>query len=584
MSLSRFFAALLRRFPGRILAATGLLTFASVLEMAGLAAVIPILSRFVDGAGLMDGSLGQAMSVLGIDSLSLEALLLLLVAVIVVRSVLQFGAGTLVGKVAVSIERQFRHDLMEHYLRADWIFHIEQAAGRITSLISRETWRARSAVINAGTYYSLVLMAGAFLVAGLLVSWQALAVSLLIGSLLIVATIQVNRLSRQGGIKLIGANSRFSGTVIESLGLAKYIKGSAIEDQTLAKFDRAVDDVAGLAFRQIVYREFVRNYPDVIGVSIIGILVYLTYTFSGSVGGNLLFFLLLALRASSKIASMQSARRMAMQNIPSYEACMALLDEAHSRRESPDGQRFERLRKGVELRDVGFAYPRSPSTVVSGVNLAVDKTSMVALVGRSGAGKTTIVDIVLGLLRPDTGAVLVDGIDLRSYDIGSWRRKVGFVPQEPVLFNAAIVDNILIARPDASLDQVRRAAAMAHATEFIDALPQGYDTVVGDRGIKLSGGQKQRIALARALLRDPEVLVLDEATSSLDTESERSIQQAILSLKGRMTVIVIAHRLSTVEKADRIFVIKDGRVSESGDFEELTAKGGEFARLHALSA
>ena len=180
--------------------------------------------------------------------------------------------------------------------------------------------------------------------------------------------------------------------------------------------------------------------------------------------------------------------------------------------------------------------------------------------------------------------MLVDGVDLRSYDVGSWRRKVGFVPQEPVLFNAAIVDNILIARPDASLDQVRRAAEMAHATEFIDALPQGYDTVVGERGIKLSGGQKQRIALARALLRDPEVLILDEATSSLDTESERSIQQAILSLKGRMTVIVIAHRLSTVEKADRIFVIKDGRVSEEGTFEELTARGGEFARLHALSA
>ena len=581
MTLGSFFVAILRKSPGAILAATALLTFASLLEMIGLGAVIPILSRFFESTELLGGVVGRVMTALGMAQVSLKVLLVVLVAMIVARSALLFAAGTLVGRIAVAMERQTRRDLMSRYLRADWRFHLEQKAGWVTNLITREARRARMAAVQAGKHYSHMLIAGVFLLAGLLVSWQAFTVSLVIGGLLIIAAIRVNRLSRQVGIELVDANSRLSGTVIESANLAKYIKGSAAEGPILTQFDDAISDVARLTLRQIVYQEFVRHYPDVVGVSVIAALVYLIYLMFGSFGGDYIFFLLLTQRAASRIAAMQTARRMAIQYIPSYEACVAMLDGADQLREPRGGRRFEGFREGIELRDVEFGFSES-GPIIQGVNLAIAKSSIVALVGRSGAGKTTLVDLILGLHRPTEGVVLVDGLDLRSYDIDSWRERIGFVPQDPMLFNGSIADNIRLTRPSASLRDVEAAARAAHVTEFIDTLPEGYDTPVGDLGAKLSGGQKQRVALARALIREPEILILDEATSALDAQSEKSIQDAIFSLRGRITVIVIAHRLTTVERADRIFVIEDGRVAESGTFQELKKRGGEFAKLHGL--
>ncbi len=581
MTLGGFFVAILRKSPGAILAATAFLTFASLLEVIGLAAVIPILSRFFESAGLLGGVVGRVMTALGLAQVSLEVLLVVLVALIVARSALLFAAGALVGRIAVTMERRYRRELMSRYLQADWTFHLDQKAGWVTNLITREARRARMAAIQAGNHYSHMLIAGVFLLAGLLVSWQALTVSLVIGGLLIIAAIRVNRLSRQAGIKLVDANSRLTGTVIEGANLLKYIKGSAAEGQILTQFDHVISEVADLTFRQIIYQEFIQNYPDIIEVTVISILIYLIYIFFGNFSGDYIFFLLLAKRAYSRIAAMQSARRRAIQNIPSYEACVAMLDGADRRQEPRGGRRFEGLRERIELRHVEFSFLQS-GPIIQGVNLEIAKSSMVALVGRSGAGKTTLVDLILGLHRPTEGAVLVDDVDLWSYDIGSWRKRIGFVPQDPILFNGSISDNIRLPRPSASLQDVQAAARAAHATEFIDALPEGFDTLVGDLGAKLSGGQKQRIALARALIRDPEILILDEATSALDARSEQRIQDAILSLRGRITVIVIAHRLTTVERADRIFVIKDGRVAESGTFQELKNRGGEFAKLHAL--
>ncbi|HVG80968.1 MAG TPA: ATP-binding cassette domain-containing protein, partial [Methylomirabilota bacterium] len=240
-------------------------------------------------------------------------------------------------------------------------------------------------------------------------------------------------------------------------------------------------------------------------------------------------------------------------------------------------------RGAVELADLSFRYPSRPDRpALHGVSFRIAPGERVALVGPSGAGKTTVLQLLLRFYDPDAGRILFDGVDLRRVEPQQLRLRIGLVAQEPIIFAADVSENIRYGRPEAHDAEVRAAAEAAHATEFIDKLPQGFATQLGERGVRLSGGQRQRIAIARAILRDPALLLLDEATSALDAESERLVQAALDRLMAGRTTLVIAHRLATVLKADRILVMDQGRIVESGRHEELVRAGGLYARLAAL--
>ena len=234
--------------------------------------------------------------------------------------------------------------------------------------------------------------------------------------------------------------------------------------------------------------------------------------------------------------------------------------------------------KAIEIKEFSFSYDDS-ITILNHVNVNIPKGKMIAIVGESGAGKTTLIDAIVGFNKPTSGKIKIDGIPLKDFDINSYTKKIGYVPQESLLFNMSIKDNLLWARDDATDEDISKICKLANAAEFIEKFPEKYNTVVGDRGIRLSGGQLQRIALARAMIRKPDLLILDEATSALDTQSERIIQKAIEKIANETTLIVIAHRLSTIAAADYVYLLENGCIKEKGSYNDIIMQRGLFYNM-----
>ena len=243
---------------------------------------------------------------------------------------------------------------------------------------------------------------------------------------------------------------------------------------------------------------------------------------------------------------------------------------------------FERLEDKIEFKNIGFGYKKDEQPLFDDVSFAINKGEITAILGRSGSGKTTLINLFLRFYDLDSGVIEIDGVDLRKLDRASWRQAIGYVSQEPFVFHATVADNISFGG-DYTVDEVIEAAKRADAHDFINQLPEQYDTIVGDKGMKLSGGEKQRIAIARALIRKPQILVFDEATSALDSETDRNIQETIRKISESRTVIIIAHRFSTLKIANTILAFKDGKLCETGSHADLLESGEHYAKLYELS-
>jgi subfamily B ATP-binding cassette protein MsbA len=298
--------------------------------------------------------------------------------------------------------------------------------------------------------------------------------------------------------------------------------------------------------------------------------------------GAFFSFLTAMFMAYTPIRRLSSANNTVQQALSASERVFSVLDLENERAEDLGQKELSGIRRSLEFQSVTFRYEGHEAAVLTDIELSIGAGEVVAVVGSSGSGKTTLVSLVPRFYEPTKGALLIDGRDIRDYTLQSLRRHIGIVSQDTVLFDETVGYNIGYGRPEASDLDIIEAAKAAYAHEFIERLSEGYQTLIGENGVKLSGGERQRLAIARAILRDPPILILDEATSALDSESERIVQLALSNLMKNRTTLVIAHRLSTIQKADRIVVMERGRIVEVGSHDNLLQRGGVYKRLHAI--
>lgn len=475
-----------------------------------------------------------------------------------------------------------RRRLYRAIANTDWLTFSRSRASDFTHALTTEMDRIGAVTVFSISLINSAMMALIYVAVALRLSGSMTVLVFVSGAVLLLALRKKTREAQVTGKHISLATNGMYAAAIEHLDSMKTTKSYRAEDRGAQLFSGLAGQVARMNLNSI------RNQAEtrfLFGVGSVAILCTILYTSSAVLDistAGLILLLFLFNRIIPLFSGIQTDYQLCLNVLPAFEGIMRILKRCEAASELRGGPKEQiELRDGIRFEAVSFTYGEEEKTAaISDLDLAVRAGETTAIVGPSGAGKSTIADLVLGLLLPQQGRVLVDDTPLDAEYLTSWRDQIGYVAQDTFLFNDTVRANLLWARPESSDEEIHEALRLAAAEEFVSNLPDGLETVLGDRGVRLSGGEKQRLALARALLRTPSLLILDEATSALDSENERRIQDAIERLHGRMTILVITHRLSTIRGADVIHVLERGRLVESGNWDTLLGEpDGRFASL-----
>ena len=574
---------------------------AALLDAFSVALLIPFLNTLFDRpaleikagwvSGLLHATVGQLM-VPDDKMLSLRNVILVVMVVVVAKNLLIWFSGQLGAELQEYVTRDLRNTVYRHMARLPLTYFTRTKSGQIISRVLNDTFETRLVLTQIVTQsLQAVALIGATIAFLFDISWQLTVISLGIVPILSLVLQPLLRKLRRGNRRRGNQHGEMASVLQETVSGIRLVKSFGAEDFEEQRFTRASDTYASTTVR-LTKLSFLA--PPV--TEVIGMLIAVTVLWVGArqvllqhslTGADLITFLVFVLRLLQPLKQLTAVRATAQSSLASAERLFDILDTPSEQERDRGTVRMDAFRSDVSFENVGFAYERTGAhhevSVLEDVSFQACRGDVVALVGASGAGKTTLVDLIPRFYEPTSGRISVDGVDTRTVTLDSLRALIGIVSQDTVLFHDTVRNNLAYGSGDQYSDaQVESAARAANAHSFIEALPDGYATLLGERGTRLSGGQRQRIAIARALLLDPPILILDEATSALDTESERLVQAAIDRLLEGRTVFVIAHRLSTVRNASQILVLDRGRIVERGTHDELRERGGVYSRLYDM--
>ena len=583
-SLAESLVALARHYPWLVPVLVALGLVASFAEGLGIGLLIPVLDEVIGAhGGQSSGPLATSLQTLTAwipDDQRLWMLGAIIVALVALKTVLMIANAGVSMWASSRLGHDLRLRLGHAMLHSDYGYVTGLDQGRVVNLFESQSDRAGEAMTLFAGFVSAACTVLVFVLLLALLSWQ---LTLVVVAVVLPVSLFVRAMTRRAsglGRALLGACATLTTRVLEVVGSVRTIRLFGGEDQEARAFAQASNGVRRAEFRAGLMTGSIQPLVEFLYVPVFFAVLALALR-SGTSLAVLFAFLALLYRLQTPLKRLDHLRVELSTRAAAFESFVQLLAEAAERPARSGHIPAGPLTDSVVLEGVDFAFAGAQVPVLSGVSLTIRRGTVVALVGRSGSGKSTLVNLICGLYQPTAGCIRIDGVALADLDVRTWRRRVAFAGQDADLLEGTIRDNVAFGSPEASEADVREALRLAHASEFVAALPNEIDTEVGPRGASLSGGQRQRIALARAFLRAPDLLILDEATNALDGITEAAIQDAIDTLSRRSTILLIAHRLDTLRKADEVIVLEAGRVAERGPPQRLLAAEGLLAGQNA---
>ena len=560
-----------RAYPTQTTVALLALLGGALVEGVGLSALLPLLTVAVGGGSseIAAGGLGKAVTgALGLIGVGATpgALVVLIVVTAAVKSALMLLANRHVGYAVARVATDLRLALIRALLGARWEYYAGQPAGAIANAVATEASRASSSYLHAMSMVALLVQALVYATVAVLVSWPAALAALGVGLAFFYSLNRLVRVARRAGRRQTALLRSLLFHLADILQAVKPLKAMAREDVGVALLQTQTVTLNHALRREVFSREALRAFQESVIAVVIAAGLYVALTHWRLPLPTVMVLTLILARVLGQLGKVQQRYQQMVAGESAFWSLQRTLAAAEEAREPELGTASPRLERAIRLEGVGFSYGNG--WVLRDVSLAVPAGLFTTVVGPSGAGKTTLVDLVTGLLRPQQGEIWIDDLPLGRVDRRRWRRMIGYVPQDTLLLHDTILSNVTLGEPTLAERDAERALRAAGAWGFVAATPDGIHTVIGEHGAKLSGGERQRLAIARALVHEPKLLILDEATSALDAESEAEICASLRALRGRLTILAISHRPALVAAADRVYRVEEGAILRLADGDE----------------